>query len=313
MASEAPDKVQSDAKSEEDPIPDPKWQFGDGGHQKPSDDIVTIIPDSLPEGKTIYALAISAVTPRPVAFVSSVSKEGQTNLAPFSFFNVMCHNPPTVAFCCVHRGGKPKDTMANVRATGECVVNIISEDFVEAANACSGEYPPEVDEFEISGLTKVPSTSLPESKPPRVGEAKVQMECRVSQFVDLTGRNGKPSATMVICKIEAVHLHASVHRKTANGSDYVDVAALRPMSRLGGTNWGRTSGTFSIPRPAADAWKQLGNKKVALPVSCAALRLNAPCKHAHTVLMYPHHRLRTPGMMFSGIGMIYVCICTMCR
>jgi flavin reductase (DIM6/NTAB) family NADH-FMN oxidoreductase RutF len=101
----------------------------------------------------------------------------------------------------------------------------------------------------ISGLTKVPSTSLLGFSPPRVGEAKVQLECHVTEFKELIGRAGKPTATMILCEIETVHLHSSVHRKTANGSDYVDHDAFKPISRLGGNDYGRVSGVFSMDRP----------------------------------------------------------------
>ena len=96
---------------------------------------------------------ISAVVPRPIAFVSTQSVDGCFNLAPFSYFGAMSHDPPIVVFSCCPRGGKPKDTLANAKASGECVVNIISEHFIEAANHCCGEYPPDVDEFELSGLS----------------------------------------------------------------------------------------------------------------------------------------------------------------
>lgn len=240
------------------PLPDPLWKAGQGGMLKPPKRVVTIIPSSLPAGKSLYALLISAVTPRPIAFVSTISSTGSANLAPFSFFGLMCHDPPTLAFCTVYRGGKPKDTLANLRESGECVVNMISEDFVEAANCCCGEYPPEVDEFELSGLTKVPSVSLPRYSPPRVGEAKVQMECRVTELKELIGREGKPTATMITCEIVAVHLHESVHRKTAQGSDYVDHESFRPVGRLGGNDYGTIAEIFSMDRPPSDAEKVRG-------------------------------------------------------
>ena len=235
------------------PLPDPEWTPGSGSRQKEECmGTISIKPSELPPDKSMYPLLISAVTPRPIAFVSSVSGSGVTNLAPFSFFGLMCHDPPTLAFCTVHRNGQPKDTLSNLRETKECVVNMISEDFVEAANCCCGEYPPEVDEFELSGLTKVPSISLPNFSPPRVREAKVQMECRVIELKDLVGRNDKPTATMIICNIENVHLQSSVHRKTERGSDYVDHEALKPISRLGGNDYGRVGGAFTMARPPSD-------------------------------------------------------------
>merc|ERR1712070_826680 len=173
-------------------LPDPNWKPGQGGRYGGKGiDMVSIVPNDLPPGKSLYALLISAVTPRPIAFVSSVSSTGVPNLAPYSFFGLMCHDPPTLVFCTVLRGGTPKDTLSNLKETGECVVNMISEEFVEAANCCCGEYPPEVDEFELSGLTKAPS-KLPR-RTPRVKEAMVQFECKVVDIKELIGASGKGS------------------------------------------------------------------------------------------------------------------------
>ena len=103
-----------------------------------------------------YRILVGAVVPRPIAFVSTVSTDGVYNLAPFSFFNVVCGDPPVVCFSPIWRN-PPKDTIVNIRATGEFVVNIVSEEFVEKMNVCSGEFPSNVDEFTMSGLTPVAS------------------------------------------------------------------------------------------------------------------------------------------------------------
>jgi len=248
-------------------LPDPQWKPGDGGRvdapvstgeyvetapgKGDCGQYFQMSPGELAPGKSAYALLISAVVPRPIAFVSSQSADGVVNLAPFSFFGLMCHDPPTVVFTTVHRGGQPKDTLANVRETGECVVNIIGESFVEAANVCSGEFTSDVDEFELSGLTKVPSKALP-CGTPRVGEAGVQLECKVVEIRDLVGRGGKPTASMIICEIQMIHIHKDVHRVTKNGSDYVQFDGLKPMSRLGANDYGRTGGVFAMPRPPND-------------------------------------------------------------
>jgi len=238
-----------------EPVPNPDWKPGDGNlGRRPltaAKDMVRVAPAELDPGKSAYALLISAVVPRPIAFVSSQSASGEVNLAPFSFFGLMCHDPPTLMFCTVHRKGCAKDTLANCQETGECVVNIISEDFVEAANVCSGEFPPEVDEFEMSGLTKVPSEML-KSGTPRVGEAMVQMECKVINIQELIGREGNPTASIVQCEIQAIYLDPSVHRQTSRGSDYVDFEALKPISRLGANDYARSGDTFAMDRPPAD-------------------------------------------------------------
>ena len=107
--------------------------------------------------ETNYKLLIGSIVPRPIAFVSTLSPEGVRNLAPFSFFNAVCANPPVVTFASGVRE-PPKDTLANVRATGEFVINIVTEEIAERMNLTSGEYPHGIDEFAISGLTPVPST-----------------------------------------------------------------------------------------------------------------------------------------------------------
>lgn len=236
-------------------IPDPAYKPKMGAMRgAPEGEIVQVAEVAeLPEGKTLYAFLISAVVPRPIAFVSTVSSEGVVNLAPFSFYGLMSHDPPTLVFCPIYRGGKPKDTLANCQATGECVVNMISEHFVEAANCCCGEYPPEVDEFELSGLTKVPS-KLPHGTP-RVKEAMVQFECKVVDVKELIGASGKGSCAIVTCQILRVHAHSAVLTKTPNGSDVIDIKDYKPISRLGGNDYARTSGFFTMPRPDKDLWK----------------------------------------------------------
>jgi flavin reductase (DIM6/NTAB) family NADH-FMN oxidoreductase RutF len=206
------------------------------------------------QGKSMYALMISGVVPRPIAFVSTLSETG-CNLAPFSYFGLMCHDPPTLAFCTTARAGRHKDTLANVLRTGECVVNMIDETFVEAANHCSGEYAADVDEFELSGLTKLASVALPR-RTPRVAESMFQMECTLVETKDLVGAKGDVSATIIIVRITMCHVHKAVHRTTPNGSDYIEVGGdYQPISRLGGNDYARVAGQFTIQRPPADPTK----------------------------------------------------------
>lgn len=250
----AADALAGEEKEEEE-APDPSYRPKMGALRKPpAGEVVEVATVAeLPLGKTLYAFLVSAVVPRPIAFVSTISADGVANLAPFSFYGVMSHDPPTLVFCPIYRQGKPKDTLANCQANGECVVNMISEHFVEAANCCCGEYPPEVDEFELSGLTRVPS-KLPRGTP-RVQEAMVQFECKVAEVKELIGASGVGSCAIVICQILRVHAHSAILRKTPNGSDYVDINDYKPISRLGGNDYGRTSGAFDMPRPPADLWK----------------------------------------------------------
>lgn len=190
----------------------------------------------------IYKLLIGAVVPRPIAFVSSLSEDGVPNLAPFSFFTVVSANPPVVAFCPMVRGsdGSRKDTVRNVEATREFVINIVSEDFAEQMNLCSGEYPPEVDEFVVSGLTPVPSDLV---RPARVKESKVQMECRLMQVIHVSP---KPlGGSLVLGEVLRFHVADELI------SDYrIDPDRLRAIGRMGGKTYSRTTDRFEMERPA---------------------------------------------------------------
>src|SRR5438552_13112309 len=133
-------------------------------------------------GVACYKLLIGAVVPRPIAFVSSTSAEGVRNLAPFSFFNAICGEPPVICFSVSNREPR-KDTLANVRATGEFVVNIVSEEIAAQMNLASGDYPSDVDEFDVSGLTPIASDLV---RAPRVKESRVNMECKLRQVIEVS-------------------------------------------------------------------------------------------------------------------------------
>ncbi len=144
---------------------------------------MTIDP-STTETLNVYKLMIGSIVPRPIAFVSTVSQDGIRNLAPFSFFTGVSANPPIICFCPMRReGAHPrKDTLRNISDTREFVVNVVSEEIAQQMNITSGEYPPEVDEFELAGLTPIPSDLV---KPPRVAEAHVHMECRLYLWMEI--------------------------------------------------------------------------------------------------------------------------------
>ncbi len=189
----------------------------------------------------IYKLMTGVIVPRPIAFVSSVSPDGVLNLAPFSFFTAISANPPVICFSPMIRGsdGSRKDTLNNVEATREFVVNIVSDDFKEKMNACSAEVPPEVDEFCISGLTPLPSDLV---RPPRVKEAKVQMECRLLQLVHISP---KPlGGSLVIGEVVRFHIAGEVFDNFR-----VDPGLLAAIGRMGGPTYCRTTDRFDMPRP----------------------------------------------------------------
>jgi flavin reductase (DIM6/NTAB) family NADH-FMN oxidoreductase RutF len=149
---------------------------------------VIVDPQSTEPG-SVYKLMIGAIVPRPIALVATVSGDGARNLAAFSFFTGVSANPPVVCFSPMVRGGNSaepqKDTLRNIVATREFVVNIVSEDFSEKMNQTAPEFPPEVDEFAVSGLTPVASDLV---RPPRVGESLISMECKLLEVVSVSAK-----------------------------------------------------------------------------------------------------------------------------
>jgi flavin reductase (DIM6/NTAB) family NADH-FMN oxidoreductase RutF len=189
----------------------------------------------------IYKFMIGVIVPRPIAFVSSVDANGVRNLAPFSYFAGCSTNPPVVCFCsAVRTGPRPhKDTLTNIEATGEFVVNIVSEEFAEQMNRTSAEVPPEVDEFVLSGLTPLASDLV---KPPRVAESKVQMECRLRQVVRVSEKPG--GGILVLGDVLRFHVLDSV----LDGYK-IDPDKLNAIGRMGGPTYVRTHDRFEMQRP----------------------------------------------------------------
>lgn len=189
----------------------------------------------------IHKLMIGSILPRPIAFVSTISKEGIPNLAPFSYFNGVCSKPPTIMFAPSRRGydGKTKDTLNNIQETGEFVVNIVSEDFAEQMVRCSTDYDPEVNEFEISRLTPLPSHRV---GPPRVGESRVNFECKLNQVIPV-GDGSPGSGFVVIGTIVLFHVDDSVYE-----DGHISLEALRPIGRLAGYRYVRVTDTLEITR-----------------------------------------------------------------
>jgi flavin reductase (DIM6/NTAB) family NADH-FMN oxidoreductase RutF len=193
----------------------------------------------------MYKLMTGMIVPRPVALVSTISREGVANLAPFSFFCGVGSNPPTVLFCPSLRAGttdgsvEPKDTLRNVEETGEFVINVVSDAIAVAANASSAEVPPEVDEFVLSGLTPVASVAV---RPPRVAESPAQMECKLLQVI----YTGHALASGVIVLGEVLRFHL---RQDLVEDFRVDPAGLDAVGRMAGNTWVRTRERFELIRP----------------------------------------------------------------
>lgn len=201
-----------------------------------------IDPTALPP-RDMYRLMIGVITPRPIAWVSTLSPRGITNLAPYSFFNGVAANPPTVVFSAVNRrDGSKKDTVLNIEASGQFVVNIVSHDARVAMNASSEELPYEISEFESCGVTAIPSEQI---APPRVGESLVQMECVLHQLVHVG--SGPLAANVVIGRIVLMH----VDDRVLGADGGVDPRALDTIGRMGGEGYARTTDLFFLPRPPA--------------------------------------------------------------
>ncbi|OUM45486.1 flavin reductase family protein [Arthrobacter agilis] len=175
--------------------------------------------------RAFYSFLTSVVVPRPIAWVSSTSADGVDNLAPHSFFTIASVNPPIVQFTSVGR----KDSVRNIEATGEFVVNFTPEDLFEAVNATGTDFPPDVSEFDAAGLTREPSATV---GPPRVLESPVALECRLHLLQDMG------NCTLVFGEV----IHAVVSEEMLDG-DLPAIDALKPLSRLGRNEWG-TAGTI---------------------------------------------------------------------
>lgn len=191
--------------------------------------------------KENYKLMIGSIVPRPIAFVSTQSNDGVHNLAPFSFFNGVCSNPPTIMFAPVKRAydGHEKDTLRNIRETGQFAVNIVSEYFADQMVTCATDYAPEVSEFNESGLTPENCDRI---ACPRVKESKISFECELNQIIEI-GKGGPGSGFLVLGTIVLFHLDDSVYK-----DGYIDIDALKPIGRLAGNAYARVTNTFKIVR-----------------------------------------------------------------
>ena len=189
----------------------------------------------------VYRLLVGSIVPRPIAFVSTLSATGVANLAPFSFFTAASANPPVVCFCPMIRGGErpKKDTLVNIEATKEFVVNIVSEDIAEKMNLCAGEYPPDADEFKISGLTPLPSDLV---KPSRVKESRVNMECKLVEIVHVSPK--LLGGSIVLGEVLRFHIDDALFDNYK-----IDPDKLHPIGRMGGPTYTRTTDRFDLQRP----------------------------------------------------------------
>lgn len=188
----------------------------------------------------IYKLLTGAVIPRPIGWISSISEDGIPNLAPFSFFNAVGEDPPHVMFSTVRPNNSNKDTLNNVLATKQFVVNMVTEDTVERMNMTSQAFLPEENEFELAGLTPIPSIKI---KPPRVKESPITMECELVHHYTLENHKFG-GATIIIGKIVMFHIDENV----LSDNYKINLETYKPVARLAGSNYSKLGEIFSIKR-----------------------------------------------------------------
>jgi flavin reductase (DIM6/NTAB) family NADH-FMN oxidoreductase RutF len=187
-----------------------------------------------------YKLLISAVLPRPIAWVSSIDRDGTLNLAPFSYFTAVCNDPMTMLFCpsIPTATGVKKDTLRNIEEVPEFVINLTNQETAKAMNLTATLLPRGQSEFEWANVTPVPSETI---RPPRVAEAPVAFECTLQRIVTVSERPGGGAA--VFGEVQRIHLRDDLY---VDGS--VSLEKLKPIGRLGGNGYVRVTDTFEMER-----------------------------------------------------------------
>lgn len=201
--------------------------------------LISIDPSSLSE-RDNYKFLIGSIIPRPIAFVTTKSKEGVLNGAPFSYFNIVSSNPPMISLSIQRSSGRQKDTARNIIESKEFVVHIVDEQNVEKINKTAASLPPNQSEIELANLTPVDSVKI---SVPGVKEAKIRMECLLEHSLELGGLNA-PGGDLIIGKIVQFHIESDIYE---NGR--IDPSGLAAVSRLAGNNYAKIGEIFEIDRP----------------------------------------------------------------
>ena len=202
-----------------------------------------IDPATIPP-REVYQRMVSIIVPRPIAWVSTISTDGVSNIAPFSFFTGVTSLPPTLVFCVGNkRGGIPKDTAANILATKEFVVNVVPFAYTDTMVQTSAAYPSDISEFDALGLETIPSVQV---KPPRVKGIPISLECQLYQCVPIEASPGRVTSRMIIGKIRLFHIDDAV----LDENQAIDPTKLDLVSRLGGPHYAKLGQPFAVPRPS---------------------------------------------------------------
>jgi flavin reductase (DIM6/NTAB) family NADH-FMN oxidoreductase RutF len=206
----------------------------------------SIDPKTVPTS-VLHSYLLGAVAPRPIAFASTIDKDGNPNLAPFSFFNVFSANPPIAVFSPARSGrtGQTKHTYDNIKEVPEVVINVVNYDMVQQMSLASTEYPKGVNEFEKAGFTPLASEMV---KPFRVKESPAQLECKVKQVIELGDKGG--AGNLIICEIVMLHINEDV----LDVNKQIDPTKIDLVARLGGNWYSRTNKTalFEVAKPIAN-------------------------------------------------------------
>ena len=204
--------------------------------------MLTINPKEVSQ-QQLHGYLLGAVGPRPIAFASTIDKEGNSNLAPFSFYNVFSSNPPIAIFS-PNRGGKTgatKHTHDNVKEVPEVVLNIVNYDMVQQMSLTSSPYAKGVDEFVKAGFHKLPSEMI---RPYRVAEAPVTMECKVNQVIELGQQGG--AGNLIVCEVLLIHIKEEI----LDEKGVIDQRKIDLVARMGGNWYSRAKdGLFEIAKP----------------------------------------------------------------
>jgi flavin reductase (DIM6/NTAB) family NADH-FMN oxidoreductase RutF len=201
--------------------------------------LLSIDPASLSE-RDNYKFLIGSIVPRPIAFVTTMSKDGIINGAPFSYFNIVSSNPPMISLSIQRSAGKQKDTAKNIIESKQFVVHIVDEQNVEKINKTAASLPSDQSEVELANLTPVDSVKI---SVPGVKEAKVRMECSFEHSLELGGLD-TPGCDFIIGKVVQFHIEDEIYEKGR-----IDPRGLAAISRLAGNNYAKIGEIFEIERP----------------------------------------------------------------